>query len=89
MTPPGDLLAPAAWAVLTGLTNLPIVGATKPGQPPAQPGQARVVQPVDLSTNLCGVFTIKNLLGHFAKQVFKHCKCRCEIWTLVYKDHTR
>ena len=42
MTPPGDLLAPAAWAVLTGLTNLPIVGATKPGQPPAQPGQASV-----------------------------------------------
>ena len=39
MTPPGDLLAPAAWAVLTGLTNLPIVGATKPGQLPAQPGQ--------------------------------------------------
>ena len=32
----------AAWAVLTGLTNLPIVGATKPAQPPAQPEQGSV-----------------------------------------------
>ena len=87
MTPPGDLLAPAAWAVLTGLTNLPIVGATKPGQPPAQPGQASVTSRA--VNEPLRDFTIKNLLGHFAKQVFKHCKCRCEIWTLFCKDRTR
>ena len=70
MTPPGDLLAPAAWAVLTGLTNLPIVGATKPGQPPAQPGQASVTSRA-VNEPLQG-FHNKEFLGHFAKQAFNH-----------------
>ena len=50
----------AAWAVLTGLTNLPIVGATKPGQPPAQPGQGSVASRA-VNQPLGFTLTIKNL----------------------------